>query len=129
MVRAMDGLYNAKTTIRFREGLPPVVNHPAAARIARKAAKKIVGRENVVKQLHPSLGGEDFSYYLQKVPGCLVRFGAGHPDRPNIPAHSPYFDFDEGVLPIGAAYLAQVALQALQDRELFSSTQTDAAIL
>jgi len=129
MVRAMDGLYNAKTTIHFREGLPPVINHPAAARIARKAAKKIVGRENVVKQLHPSLGGEDFSYYLQKVPGCLVRFGAGHPDLPNIPAHSPYFDFDEGVLPIGAAYLAQVALQALQDKDLFTTSQTDAATL
>jgi len=129
MVRAMDGLYNAKTTIRFREGLPPVINHPVAARVARKAAKKIVGRENVVKQLHPSLGGEDFSYYLQKVPGCLVRFGAGHPDLPNIPAHSPYFDFDEGVLPIGSAYLAQVALQALQDKDLFTSPQTDAPTL
>lgn len=121
MVGAMDGLYNAKTTIVFRDGLPPVINHPAAAKIARKAAKKIVGKESVVKQRHPSLGGEDFSYFLQKVPGCLVRFGAGHTDLPNIPAHSPYFDFDEGVLPIGAAFLAQVALQALQEKDLFSS--------
>ncbi|MGW8161490.1 MAG: M20 metallopeptidase family protein [Desulfobulbales bacterium] len=120
MVRAMDGLYNAKTTIRFREGLPPVINHPLAARIARKAAKKIVGSDGVVKQRHPSLGGEDFAYFLQKVPGCLVRFGAGHPELPNTPAHSPYFDFDEGVLPIGAAYLAQVAWQTLQQKDLFA---------
>jgi hippurate hydrolase len=82
-----------------------------------------------MKQMHPSLGGEDFSYYLQKVPGCLVRFGAEHPDLPNMPAHSPYFDFDEGVLPIGAAFLAQVALQALQDKELFIFPQTDTAAL
>jgi hippurate hydrolase len=121
MVRAMDGLYNAKTTLHFREGLPPVINHPVAAGLARKAAKKIVGQESVVRQRHPSLGREDFSYYLQKVPGCLVRFGAGYPDLPNTPAHSPYFDFDEGVLPIGAAFLAQVALQALQQKELFTS--------
>jgi hippurate hydrolase len=121
MVRAMDGLYNARTTISFRDGLPPVINHPIAARVARKAAKKIVGQESVVKQRHPSLGGEDFSYYLQKIPGCLVRFGAGHSDLPNIPAHSPYFDFDEGVLPIGAAFLAQVAVQAFQQKDLFSS--------
>jgi amidohydrolase len=120
MVRAMDGLYNAKTTIRFREGLPPVINHPLAARIARKAAKKIVGTEGVVKQRHPSLGGEDFAYFLQKVPGCLVRFGAGHPDLPNIPAHSPYFDFDENVLPIGAAFLAQAAWQTLQQKDFFT---------
>ena len=83
----------------------------------------MVGRESVVKQRHPSLGGEDFSYFLQKVPGCLVRFGAGYPDLPNIPAHSPYFDFDEGVLPIGAAFLSQVALQALQDKDIFTSSQ------
>jgi hippurate hydrolase len=120
MVRAMDGLYNAKTTIHFRDGLPPVINHPVAARLARKAAKKIVGQEGVVKQRHPSLGGEDFAYFLQKVPGCLVRFGAGHPELANIPAHSPYFDFDEGVLPIGAAFLAQVAWQALHQKDLFA---------
>ena len=121
MVRAMDGLYNAKTTIHFRDGLPPVINHPVAARIARSAAKKIVGKDGVVKQLHPSLGGEDFAYYLQKVPGCLVRFGAGHPDQPNIPAPSPYFDFDEGVLPVGAAFLAQVAWQTLQHKDFFTA--------
>jgi hippurate hydrolase len=119
MVRAMDGLYNAKTTIHFREGLPPVINHPIAASLARIAAKKVVGQEGVVKQRHPSLGGEDFAYFLQKVPGCLVRFGAGYPDVPNTPAHSPYFDFDERVLPIGAAFLAQVAWQTLQQKEIF----------
>ena len=119
MVRAMDGLYNAKTTIHFRNGLPPVINHPLAARLARKAAKMIVGQEGVAKQHHPSLGGEDFAYFLQKVPGCLVRFGAGHPELPNIPSHSPFFDFDEGVLPIGAAFLAEVAWQTLQQKNFF----------
>jgi len=122
MVRAMDGLYNAKTTIHFRDGLPPVINHPVAAKIARSAARKIVGQEGVVKQLHPSLGGEDFAYYLQKVPGCLVRFGAGHPELPNIPSHSPYFDFDEGVLPIGASFLAQVAWQTLEQKNFIDPT-------
>ena len=121
MVRAIDGLYNATTTIHFDEGLPPVINDPVAARLARKAAKKVVGQESVLKQRHPSLGGEDFSYFLQKVPGCLVRFGAGYPDLPNTPAHSPYFDFDEGVLPIGAAFLAQVALETLQQKDIFAS--------
>ncbi len=123
MVGAMDELYNATTDLHFSDGLPPVINHPVAARLARKAAKKIVGQESVVKQRHPSLGGEDFSYFLQKVPGCLVRFGAGYPDMPNTPAHSPYFDFDEDVLPIGAAFLAEAALRALQQKELFTSQQ------
>ena len=54
-----------------------------------------------------------------------MRFGAGHPELPNIPAHSPYFDFDEGVLPIGAAFLAQVALQTLQQKEIFTDPVGD----
>jgi metal-dependent amidase/aminoacylase/carboxypeptidase family protein len=45
-----------------------------------------------------------------------VRSGAGHPELPNIPSHSPYFDFDEGVLPIGASFLAQVAWQTLEQK-------------
>ena len=121
MVSAMDGLYNARTTILFRDGLPPVINHPFAAEMAREAAATIVGPDNVVKQRHPSLGGEDFAYYLQRIPGCLVRFGAGQPELANIPAHSPYFDFDEGVLPIGAAYLAQVAWLALHQKVMLMS--------
>jgi amidohydrolase len=113
MVGAMDELYNAHTSIRFIEGLPPVINDARAARLAREAAKAIVGSEGVVKQKHPSLGGEDFAHYLNKVPGCLVRFGAGLPDHADVPAHSPYFNFDENVLPIGAAFLAQVARLSL----------------
>ena len=114
MVGAMDELYNAHTIIRLLEGLPPVINDPTAADLAREAAAAIVGDAGVVKQKHPSLGGEDFAQYLKKVPGCLVRFGASLPDHADAPAHSPYFDFDEKVLPIGAAFLAQVARLALE---------------
>jgi hippurate hydrolase len=114
MVGAMDELYNAHTIIRFLHGLPPVINDPTAAELARAAATAIIGDAGVVKQKHPSLGGEDFAQYLKEVPGCLVRFGASLPDNADAPAHSPYFDFDEKVLPIGAAYLAQVARLALE---------------
>jgi amidohydrolase len=114
MVRSMDQLYNAHTSIRFLDGLPPVINDAGAAMLARAAAESVVGVDGVVKQNHPSLGGEDFAHYLRKVPGCLVRFGAGLSDHADVPAHSPYFDFDEGVLPIGAAYLAQVARLTLR---------------
>jgi len=116
MVGAMDVLYNAHNSILFLEGLPPVINDPTAADLARVAAASIVGDAGVVKQKHPSLGGEDFAQYLNRVPGCLVRFGAGLPDHADVPAHSPYFNFDEKVLPIGAAYLAQAARLALEKR-------------
>lgn len=114
MVKAMEGLYHANTTITFKEGYPPVVNHAVAARIAQEVAAKIFGSEGVMPQPNPSMGGEDFSFYLKKVPGCLVRIGAKRQDIGDIPAHSPRFDFDEGVLPVGATFLAKTALAAIE---------------
>jgi hippurate hydrolase len=114
MVGSMEALYNARAEIVFDEGLPPVINDPGAAELAREAARRVVGGSGVVSQLYPSLGGEDFAYYLNEIPGCLVRFGARKTNLGEAPAHSPFFDFDEAVLPIGAAYLAQVAWVALE---------------
>ena len=114
MVGAMEELYNAQATIDLTKGYPPVINDPTATAIARAAATLIVDEKGVTRLPHPSLGGEDFSFYLHKVPGCFVRFGAKREDLPGEPAHSPRFDFDEAVLPIGAAFLAQVALTGLE---------------
>lgn len=125
MVKAMGALYGARTHIRFDEGLPPVINDDFAVELARKAATKVVGRSGIISQVHPSLGGEDFAYYLNRVPGCLVRFGAGRRDLANIPAHSPLFDFDEAVLPIGAAFLAEVAFLALANNSKFKGAERD----
>jgi len=120
MVLAMDELYNAHASIRFLEGLPPVINDTQAASLAQKAALSVVGPAGVMKQQNPSLGGEDFAHYLKKIPGCLVRFGAGKPELGDVPAHSPYFNFDEGVLPIGATFLARVALTAIKQMNTIS---------
>ncbi len=59
------------------------------------------------------MGGEDFSFYLQEIPGCFVRFGAQKKGLTNTAAHSPYFDFDERVLAVGARFLAQAAYDYL----------------
>lgn len=112
MVGAMATLYNARTTITFGGGLPPVVNAVSAAAMARSAAVDIIGEEHVTQQPHPSLGGEDFAYYSTAMPGCLVRLGAGRSDCATVPAHSPMFDFDEDALSVGTAFLARVALVA-----------------
>jgi hippurate hydrolase len=114
MVLAMGDLYHAQASVAFTQGYPPVINHPVAADIARQAATLVVGDSGVRGVPQPSLGGEDFAYFLQKVPGCLVRFGAGIKNHRSGPAHSPNFDFDEGVLPVGAAFLAQAALEAIR---------------
>ncbi len=91
-----------------------MINNAAAASLAAKAAAAVISDDNVISQGRSSLGGEDFAFYLQKIKGCLIRFGAQLPDETG-PAHSSTFDFDEAVLPLGAAWFAQVALQFLRN--------------
>lgn len=117
MVSAIAELHNAEITIRIDEGNPPVVNEPVATDIARQAAADILGGDDVVTSEFPSMGSEDFSYYLQHVPGCFPRFGARHPDWEPIPLHSPAFDIDERALGIGALFYDRVARVAHERSE------------
>ncbi|MFU8819080.1 MAG: M20 metallopeptidase family protein [Desulfurivibrio sp.] len=115
MVKAAGLAHGAKISLAVSEGCPPLHNDPAATALARRVAERVLGPARVPGLAAPSLGGEDFAFYLQKIPGCMVRFGAEKKGGANGPAHSSRFDFDEKVLPIGAAFLAQTALAALEE--------------
>ena len=117
---SVANLHNAHIKMSVREGVPPVINPPEMAEIARRAASVVVGEDNAVPLHGANMGGEDFSYYLQTIPGCYVRLGMRAPGRESFPAHSSKFDFDEAVLPIGARYFYEVAKLAgktLQERK------------
>lgn len=114
MVQANAHHYDVVSDIIFPEALPAVINTCDAAETARKVAATVVSREDVISQGPSSLGGEDFSFYLQEIPGCLVRFGAQVTDQTG-PAHSSTFNFDETVLSIGAAWYAEVAKLFLEE--------------
>lgn len=120
MIGAAADLHNAEIEINFEEGYPPVINHPAATTVARSAAKATVGADNVVSAEYPSMGSEDFSFYLNEKPGAFVRLGARKPHWEATPLHSPLFDIDENVLPIGAKYLENVARLAHEQIESLS---------
>jgi hippurate hydrolase len=109
MVKAAAELHNADIKIEIRSGYPPVVNAPKPTHIARLAATEIVGPGCVVASEHPSMGSEDFAFYLEQIPGCFVRFGARHPDWEPVPLHSPAFDIDERALGVGMRFLDRVA--------------------
>ena len=108
MISAAAELHSAEIEISITEGYPPVINEPAATTVARTAAREIVGREHVVGSEFPSMGSEDFAYYLDHVRGAFVRFGARHPSWDPIPLHSPAFDIDEKVLAVGARFYEHV---------------------
>ena len=113
MVDSMKDLYGAETSVKITKGYPPIINHPEATAIAKDAAEQVVGPHGVIGLPHPSLGGEDFSYYLERIPGCFVRFGAKDDEHKNAPAHSPFFHFNEKVLTVGSSFLAHAAATTL----------------
>jgi len=114
MTSAFSSLYNAAIQFILKPGYPPVINEERAFNFAWHVAEEIVGKENTVAIPFPSMGGEDFAFYLQDIPGCFIRLGGGFRERENAPSHSPRFDFDEEVLRVGAAYMAELARHAVK---------------
>lgn len=112
MISAAAELHNAKITVEFSAGYPPVINDPTGAAIAREAASRVVGADNVVGSEYPSMGSEDFSFFLEHVPGAFVRFGAREESWEPVPLHSPAFDIDEKALAVGARVYDQVVRTA-----------------
>ncbi|GGF70641.1 hippurate hydrolase [Azorhizobium oxalatiphilum] len=86
-----------------------LVNHEAQTAAAVESIAKIVGAENVLTNVQPAMGSEDFADMLQAVPGCY--FWVGH--EGNLPLHNPSFILDDGILPVGASLLATVATDRL----------------
>ncbi|HDL21272.1 MAG TPA: amidohydrolase [Nitrospirae bacterium] len=110
---SLASLNDAEIHVDINEGYPPVVNPYSGYNLARHTAEKIVGHNNVLTLTHPSMGGEDFAYYLEKVPGCFVRLGGAKKGLENVASHSSRFDFDEEAIRIGATFLAELTRDAI----------------
>ena len=109
--RSLGELYRARIEVTLGESCPAVVNTEREAGVAAAAARDVVSGRGIVRQEHPSMGAEDFSYFLQDTPGCYVRFGASA-DGDYIPLHHPRFDVDEGVLAVGARFFERAVRRA-----------------
>lgn len=114
MVEAMGELHDAEIHLALTEGYPPVINTAEEVGLVRNCVRELFGPDALTTAPHASMGSEDFSYYLQRVPGAFFRFGARRPDWEPIPLHSPRFDIDEAVLAIGAEFFDALARRALR---------------
>jgi amidohydrolase/hippurate hydrolase len=115
MQQICDGVavtHGARVALDYRRGYPGVVNTPAETDAAIAAAASLVEREQVHTDIPPAMGSEDFAFMLQKRPGAYIGIGAGEgPNDPNV--HNPYYDFNDAILPLGAAYWVALVKQQL----------------
>jgi len=93
------GLHGLKLEYQWMDGYPPVVNDARATALAADAARDLLGADRVVALTRPTMGAEDFAYYLERVPGCYWFLNTADPARGNgYPNHNPRFDVDEDLL-------------------------------
>ncbi len=108
IVTGVARAYNVEADVRIVRGYPPVVNDE---RLAESFAACVRANSSIkVERPQPTMGGEDFAYFAQRVPGLLVRLGVRSESSGAIhPAHSPFFRIDEAALPIGVVTLVLFA--------------------
>jgi amidohydrolase len=102
--------FGASCVLNYEKGYPALVNHPEMVDLVLEVTRRTLG-EDRIRPFEPIMGGEDFAYYLQKVPGAFFFLGAG--DGQLYPHHHPAFDIDERALPQGVLLLTAVALESL----------------
>lgn len=104
--------YGLKATVNYRRGVPPVVNDLQATQILGAAIEQVVGPEHHVPTSQ-SLGGEDFGWYLEHVPGAMARLGTRTPGGPTYDLHQGDLRVDDRAVLVGARVLAGVAVASL----------------
>lgn len=112
MAGSVAEAHGLRAGVTIPEGTPPLVNPPEAAAIARRAVAGVLGEAALVPLGIVNLAGEDFAFYLERMPGCFLRIGAREPGGAVIPAHSPGFQAAEDSVFVGAAVLAECARAA-----------------
>ena len=106
--------YGVTAEVDYVRGVPPVVNEPRSTHLLGSAVERVVGEKGHVYTLQ-SLGGEDFAWYLESVPGAMGRLGTRTPGGPTYDLHQGDLRVDEAATAIGAKVLAAAAVGALVD--------------
>jgi len=105
-------------TIDYRRDYPVLVNTIAETELARQIATELVGPDRVTRQGRPLTGSEDFAFMLEHCPGSYFMIGNGAGEGENAHAcmvHNPGYDFNDAILPVGAAFWALLTQRYLKD--------------
>lgn len=110
ITEGMGGTYE----FNYLEGIPSVKNDVSLIPNLEKVVEDILGKDKLL-EVKPSMGGEDFSYYTNEIPGVFFRLGTNGGDDTSYPNHHPKFNVDEDALPYGAAILSHFAYSYLNE--------------
>jgi amidohydrolase len=103
----------ATAHVEIERGYPATVNSPREAEFAAQVGERVFGAGNVLRDVDPTMGSEDFAFLLEERPGAYVFLGQGGADGGCL-LHNPHYDFNDAVIPLGAGYLAALAEGALR---------------
>ncbi len=104
--------YGARAELDFRELFAPTINDPREAEVAATICSELVGADKVERDPPLIMASEDFSYMLERVPGCYLNIGNGGADG-SCEVHNPAYDFNDAALPLGAAFFTRLVEQRL----------------
>jgi amidohydrolase len=99
-----------KLNLQWTEGYPATINDPAMADYVASIARQTLGPEKFLLAAKPSMGGEDFAYYLEKVPGCFFLVGVQPTQEVYPPLHSDRYDFTDAALAIGMRMFTELVM-------------------
>jgi hippurate hydrolase len=97
--------------VEWEEGYPATINDPAMYDYVAKTARKSLGQDRFIPVGRPCMGGEDFAFYLQQVPGCFFLIGVEPPGSKGYPSlHSDRYDFTDAAIGVGVKMFVELAL-------------------
>ncbi len=116
LVKAQAESLGVTASIDYRRDYPVLVNTPAETELARQVATELVGPAEVTRQGRPLTGSEDFAFMLEHCPGSYWLIGNGAGDgQGSCMVHNPGYDFNDDILPVGAAFWALLTQRYLKD--------------
>jgi amidohydrolase len=104
--------FGATAHVRYERLYPATVNSRDEALFGAEVAEELVGAEGVIRDLEPSMGSEDFAFMLEERPGAYFRIGQGGAESGCL-LHNPRYDFNDEILPLGAALFVRLAERTL----------------
>jgi hippurate hydrolase len=114
LANGLANSFGCTAEVEFSRGGTALVNHEEQTKRAIKAAEAVVGQANVDRNREPSMGGEDFAFFLLKRPGAFIFMGISDETNPRH-LHSPTYNFNDEAIPFGVAYWITLVQQELNN--------------